>query len=181
MTTPKVDFDESPEPAKAPSGKNLAAQFAAVRARGVLNAGLDMMATDFKKANKEYDVRWEFYKPGMDGGLDMVTMREGMGWRIVDWSKMPNRTETSLATGPVRRGDLVLMYAPLEVAAAEKAQDAEAARADLKLPESAFKDNLEARQVRRSDGESDRAVGTGTIKVREEFVQPVRDKGAEGG
>ncbi len=178
MTAPKFDTDE---PVKTASGKSQATMFAAVRARGVLNAGLDVLANEYRKANPGSDVRWEFYKPTMDGGLDMVTMREGMGWKVVDWANMPNRTETSLASGPVRRGDLVLMAAPVDVAQMERSQDAEAARADLKLPESSFKDSLERRQVRRSDGESDRAVGVGTIKTREEIIQSVRTDDANGG
>jgi hypothetical protein len=179
-----IDFeDDKPEkaPDKTASGKNTAKRFAAVRARGVLNAGMDMLAQEYEDAHKDMKTRWEYYAPTKDGGTDMVTMREGMGWKVIDWSEVPNRTASTTSTGPVRRGDLVLMCAPAYLVKEELEQDAEAARVELKSSETAFKTNLEGKKVTLSSGERDGAVGVGSIKTRVEEVIPRQTSDTEGG
>lgn len=177
-----VDFAED---TKAPKEGNssefvkTAQRFASVRERGMLNAGLDALAQVFVEENPSIAVRWEYYSPSSDNGQDMVTMREAMGWTLCDYSDLKKTTATTPKKGLVRRGDLVLMWAPKEVDEHYRLQDAMAAHVDLRAPQIAFQDALEKNKVQLSDGSEDRAKGVGTIKVREEFatLKPSKDSG----
>lgn len=179
-----VDFDEKgpvvPESrgtAVSPAGKKSAAQFAAVRERGMLNAGLDTLAARFEEQNPGRKARWEYYKPNSDNGEDQVVMREGMGWVLANYSDLGDKTESAPRAGLIRRGDLVLMHTDLETHEAYARQDADAAHADLQAPKAAFDDALEKNKVKLSDGSTDQAKGFGQIKVREEIhsVQPDKE------
>lgn len=178
-----VDFDtgrgpavpESKETAAAP--KNTAKQFAAVRERGMLNAGLDVLAQRFEEQHPGRKVRWEHYSPTAEQGTDSVTMREGMGWKLADYADFDDQTESGAKKGLVRRGDLVLMHTSIENHNDYLAQDADAAHADLQAPKAAFEDALDNNKVKLSDGSTDQAKGFGQIKVREEIhsVQPGKE------
>lgn len=177
-----VDFEsrgpavpESRETAGQP--KKSASQFAAVRERGMLNASLDILARRYEEQHPGRKTRWEHYQPGTEQGADNVTMREGMGWQLADFSDFNDLTETSLKKGIVRRGDLVLMHTDVKNHEAYLAQDAEAAHADLQAPKTAFDDALDNNKVKLSDGGTDQARGFGQIKVREEIhsVQPEKE------
>src|SRR6266852_9298848 len=113
-----VDFIEEPEaevgkPATKsdrPTGKRRAEYFAAVRERGMLNAGLEQIAKAYEADHPDEGFRWEFYKPSMDGGTVMVVNREAMGFHLVDASDIhlsDSPTPSAQREGPVRRGDLV--------------------------------------------------------------------------
>jgi hypothetical protein len=173
MEPTKIEFAE---PATDASGKKLAPIFAAVRSRGMINASMDALAKNFEDHYREQNLgtRWEFYNPNITGGTDLVMFREGMGYKIVTWDMMPNQTETTQKGGMVKRGDLILLCAPWEIIREEMRQDAANAQADVKAPEAAYKDSLENRKVKRSDNETDQAVGVGQIKVRQEEVAPPR-------
>lgn len=181
-----VDFDDkdsgvSVSPPESRNGdKKTATAFAAVRERGMLNAGLDVLAKRYEEANPGRKCRWEFYTSG-DMGKDQVIMREGMGWKLADYSEFGGHTESTPQTGIVRRGDLVLMHTDEVTDREYRLQDAMAAHADLKAPERAFKDSVEQRKVKLEDGTTDQARGVGQIKVREEIVSVRPDKDSEGG
>lgn len=175
-----VDF-ESRGPA-VPEGRaagptKTAKQFAAVRERGMLNAGLDVLASRYEEQHPGRKVRWEHYQPGNEQGSDNVTMREGMGWVLADYADFKDQTESGLKKGIIRRGDLVLMHTDVENHNAFARQDANAANADLQAAKTAFDDALDNNKVKLSDGSTDQAKGFGQIKVREEIhsVQPDRE------
>lgn len=166
----------------ADPNKKVADTFAAVRERGMLNAGLDVLAARYQEDHPGMVCRWEYYRPADDMGKDQVLMREAMGWKLADYGDFVNKTESSPMSGIIRRGDLVLMAAPKEVDEAYRMQDAVAAHADLKAPERAYKDNVkEKTKVRLNDGTEDQATGIGQIKVAEQWVTPRTTNDTEGG
>lgn len=178
-----VEFAETggvrlPAPAE---GTKTADTFAAVRERGMLNAGLDVLAQRFVEAHPDMAVRWEFYRPSQDNGTDQVQMREAMGWALADYDHLGDKTASAPKSGVIRRGDLVLMFAPKSVDNQQRMQDAVAAHADLKAPERAYKDSLDKNKVRLNDGTEDQAKGIGQIKVAEQLVTPRQTQDSEGG
>lgn len=152
-----------------PDGTSPASFFAAVRQRGVLNSILDEPVKVFERLNPDMRARWEYYPPNGDSTL--VVAREAMGYTIVDASEIAAEMGQSFAkSGPIRRGDLVMMAAPREVVDEEDAQDARAAAEDLKLPERTYRDALESNKVALSTGEVDNARPIGNVKTTvEEF------------
>jgi len=182
-----IDFTEEPEsevgkPATKsdiPSGKRRAEYFAAVRERGMLNAGLDQVAKAFESENPDMGFRWEFYKPSMDGGTDMVVNREAMGFRLVDASEIhlsDNPTPSAQKEGPVRRGDLVGMAGPRDVVNALRLSDAQAAHDDLQAPKAAFEENISKTKVATSDGTLEGPQAFGTIKTKTEEVHKLGER-----
>lgn len=152
-------------------GANPAPNFAAVRDRGILNAGLDGLSKRYEEGHKGESTRWVRYQPDRDNGLDEVINYEGMGYKVVEYPDLGEGTVSSKSrTGPVKRGDLVLMAAPNEIHNLIRLQDAQAAEADRRLPQTAFQENLDKTRVRRSDGETDQARMTGTVKEKIETV-----------
>lgn len=156
-----------------PTGKRRSEYFAAVRERGMLNAGLDMLAKAYESDHPDEAVRWEFYKPSMDGGADMVVNREAMGFHLVDAGSInlsDNPTPTAQKEGPVRRGDLVMMAGPRDVVNALRLQDAQAAHDDLQAPKQAFEENISKTKAELSDGTVEGPTAFGTIKSKTEIV-----------
>lgn len=169
-----VEFDND----VAPSGKVVAEQFMAVRQRGLINSGLDVLAAQVQRANKGMAVRWERYSKDPSDGRDAVVMAEGMGWKVCTYGDLGQASTASTPKeGFIQRGDCVLMMAPVELERAQLAQDAEMARVDSNAAKTSFDDALEQKQVRLTSGETDRAKGIGTIKSRTEFIsaRPVED------
>ena len=163
------DFEEE---VKATPPKVTSDFFVAVRERGFLNASLDELAKSFEADNPGRAAKWEFFRPSMDGGTDMVVNREAQGYELVD-SKDWNMNMGSMSAqkeGPIRRGDLVLMSAPREIANMIRLQDAEAAHADLNAPKAAFEENVNSNKVKLSDGTLKAAEPFGTIKQSVEQV-----------
>jgi hypothetical protein len=173
-----VEFAEDrPQPGVSEGGKKVSPVFAAVRARGMINATMDALAKNFETHHKDENLatKWEFYNPGITGGTDMVMFREGEGFKVVTWDMMPNQTENTQKNGMVRRGDLVLMCVPRETMNEILRQDAQVAQSDIKASETAYKENLDTRRVTRpSDQETDQARGVGQIKVTTQVVEPPR-------
>lgn len=169
-----VDFDNE----VAPSGKVVAEQFIAVRQRGLLNSGLEVLAAQVKRANPGMAVRWERYSKDPSDGKDAVIMSEGMGWKVCTYADLGMASTASTPKdGLVQRGDSVLMMAPEALEREQLKQDAEMARVDSDAAKTSFDDALEQKQVRLSSGETDRAKGIGTIKSRTEFIsaRPAED------
>lgn len=162
MTTPKtVTVD--------PSGQAKAAFFAAVRKRGVLNSMLDEPVRVYEKLHPDERCRWEFAPA--NGDTTLVVAREALGFHVVDASEIADQmTESFAKSGPVRRGDLVLMAAPVYIVEMIEEEDAKAAAEDLKLPERTYRDSLEGNKVRTKSGTEDYAKPVGNIKqTTEEF------------
>lgn len=160
-----------------PNGKAQAGFFASVRTRGVLNSILDEPVKIFERLNPDLRARWEFYPPNGDNTL--VVAREALGYHVVDASEIADEMGESFAkSGPVRRGDLILMAAPKEVVEEEEAQDALAAAEDLKLPERTYRDALESTRVKTKSGTEDMARPVGSVRTTfEEFrVQPPKEE-----
>lgn len=154
-----------------PSGKKVADQFVVVRQRGILNAGMDALADQVLNTNPGMAVRWERYSPNSDSGMDNVTAREALGWRLASYADIKDKTPSMPKDGMIRRGDTVLMIAPKEVELAQLAQDAEAAAVDAQAPKAAFEDALATNKVRRDGGEIESAKPIGRIKTSTEFIQ----------
>ena len=164
MSTPtkEVELNES--------GKGKGSFFVSVRERGILNSILDEPAKMYERMHPDKRVRWEYFPS--NGDTTMVVAREALGWEIVDSSELAEHMPASWAkSGPMRRGDLVMMAADVAIAEEEDAADARAAAEDLKLSERAYRDNLETTKTRRRDGEIDWAKPTGTVKRQVETVQ----------
>lgn len=142
--------------------------FAAVRARGILNAMLDGPVKAFEEANEGFRCRWEYAPPSGDNTL--IVAREGMGFRIVDASELGDLTDSQQKDGPVRCGDLVLMAAPEEIVNMVEYEDAKAAFEDFKLPETTYRKHLETIQVRTKSGELVSPAPTGRIRMTTEAV-----------
>jgi hypothetical protein len=170
-----VEFteDATAKESKPTPEKRRSDYFTAVRERGMLNAGLDVLSKAFDDAHKEEGLvsKWEYYNPNITGGTDIAMGREAMGFRMVDASEVSFgelATPSSQKEGPVRRGDLVMMCSTREIANLIRLQDAQAAQTDLKAPEAAFKQNVEDRKVVTSSGEVQGAVPFGAIKQSQE-------------
>lgn len=171
MTTPAREVKVGPD------GKTSADFFASVRQRGVLNSILDEPVKVFESLNPDMRARWEYFPP--NGDTTLVVAREALGYHVVDAAEIADEMgQTFAKSGPIRRGDLVMMAAPKEVVDADEAQDARAAAEDLKLPERTYRDSLEANKVTLSTGEQDHARPIGNIRTTvEEFrVQPKREE-----
>lgn len=136
--------------------------FTAVRERGLLNSMLDEPAHAFMQAHPDMMCKWEFSPTSGDNS--MVTYREAQGFRLVDASELGTVTQSSQKTGPLRRGDLVLMAAPQDVYQSILDADAEAADLDYKVPETAYKDHMNNLKVRLASGEERRGKGFGEIR-----------------
>lgn len=156
-----------------PDGKAKADFFIAVRERGVLNSILDGPARLYERLNPGERVRWEFFPS--NGDTTLVVAREALGYHVVDAAEIADEMGPSFSrSGPIRRGDLVMMSAPVEIVEAEEAQDAKAAAEDLKLPERTYRDSLESYRVLTKSGTEDYARPIGNVRsTEEEFrVQP---------
>jgi hypothetical protein len=167
----------SDQPNVLPSGKARADYFAAVRARGMLNARMDTLSEAFERANPSMKTKWEWYPANGDNSL--VTAREAMGFIVVDAADVPG-TESSQKSGPIRVGDMVLMAAPADLMDAILALDAEAAEQELRQPERVFRESLERNKVRLpSTGEEDYARPIGRVTQKTEFLFPQGEKGGD--
>lgn len=149
-------------------GKAKSDFFAAVRQRGMNNALLDEPAQSYMRSHPGMEAKWEYCPPNGDNSL--VIAREMQGFKIIDASEIQG-TASSQKSGPVRRGDLILMAAPKEIYGLIRETDAKAALEDLKLPETSYRDALEANVVQTSGG-PDRARPIGQITRTTEVVQP---------
>jgi hypothetical protein len=136
--------------------------FTGVRERGLLNTMLDEPAQKFEALHPELKAKWE-HSPA-SGDTSMVVYREAQGFRLVDAGELGPVTESGQKSGPVRRGDLVLMAAPREVYEAILAADAEAADLDYRTPELTYKEHMRGLQVRLNSGEIRRGKGFGEIR-----------------
>lgn len=151
----------------SPAGKVQSEFFVAVRKRGMLNAMLDVVQEMFERNHPELATKW-IYAPPNDNTF--VVAREGMGYRLVDASEVKEElTESEAKSGPVRRGDLVLMSCDKEIADEEARQDAQAARDDSKLADTAYREHLKSIGVRLRDGTlySPQAAGRGVTVGQE--------------
>lgn len=137
--------------------------FVAVRARGLVNAMMEQADAIIKEKNPGLDTRWEYAPP--NGDDSMVIAREAQGFRVVNNSELGDNRRP----GPVRRGDLIQMVGPKELAEELRQQDARAAFEDLKAPEEAFKTSLEQRKVTTKDGTQESAKPVGNIKTTTEI------------
>lgn len=136
--------------------------FTGVRERGLLNSMLDAPAAAFERAHPDMKCKWEHAPPS--GDVTMITMREAQGYRVVDAGELSDKTDSSQKTGPVRRGDLVLMAAPVEVHDAILAADAEAADTDYRTPELTYKEHIANQNYPLKDGTTRRGKGFGEIR-----------------
>lgn len=170
---------EAPVVKVAPSGKAQSDFFTAVRERGLLNTMLEAPAAAYEKSNPGMKCKWERWPK--DGDSTMVTAREGQGYQLVEYSHIPG-TATSPKQGVVRVGDMVLMAANETIHQMIQDADAQAARDDVKLPERAYRENLESKKVRRTDGKVDYAKPVGTVRHSvEAVVPPTTSTANEGG
>lgn len=163
MTTPAQD-----RTATKPS----ADFFISVRKRGILNTMLEGPALKFQELNPGWATRWEWYPA--NGDTTLVTAREASGYRVVDAEEL-GETASNFAqkTGPIRVGDLVLMAAPQEIHDSSLAADALAAEEDLKMPETAFRQNLESNKARSQQfGTEEVAKPVGKVTHTVEVVRP---------
>lgn len=147
--------------------KKSSAFFAAVRARGVLNAMLDGPALAFEENNPGWKARWE-YAPKDD--TTFIVAREAMGFRIVDASELGELTESEQKQGPIRRGDLILMAGPEDIVAAIAEDDAKRAAEDFKLPLTSYKEHLKGIRVTTKSGDVAGPEPVGDVKVTQETV-----------
>lgn len=162
MTTREVEVNES--------GESRAEFFAAVRQRGVLNSILDGPAKLYEKTHPGKRTRWEYAPPSGDNTF--IVAREALGFKIVDASELSDyMSESFEKSGPLRRGDLVLMAADKEIVDMLDEDDARAAAEDLKLPERTFREALESLKVRTMSGSEDYAKPVGNIKRSVEELQ----------
>lgn len=159
-----------------PDGRSQADFFAAVRARGMLNTMLERPAMAFEAANPGLKTRWEWWPA--NGDMTLVTAREAAGWRVVDASELPDAQDHSQKSGPIRIGDAVLMCAPEEIYNAQMAADAQAAEDDVKLPETAYRENLESNKVMTTTGGMQGAKPVGSVRHQQEVVSP-KTKGGD--
>lgn len=136
-------------PETMPSGKGKSDFFAAVRQRGMNNALLDEPGQAYEREHPGMKCKWEYLPPNGDNSL--VIAREMQGYKIVDAGEFTG-TESSQKSGPIKRGDLVLMAAPEEVHQAILDADARAAIEDLRAPETAYRDALDQKKVNTSSG-----------------------------
>lgn len=114
--------------------------------------------------------RWE-HMPNKED-MSTVGFREAQGYHIVKAEELNPDTESAQRTGPIRRGDLILMAAPVEVHEALLAQDAQAADDDFRTPELTYKEELSRKQYASTDGGTTPGVGFGKIKRTYEEGSP---------
>lgn len=156
------------------AGKAKSDFFVAVRQRGFINALLNEPGQQYEKLNPKMRCRWVRFPP--NGDNSSVVAREMQGYKLVDASELPG-TASSQKSGLVRRGDLVLMAAPVEIHDMLAEADAQAALEDLRLPETAYRDALENNKVQTSAG-PDYAHPIGNITRAVEVVQPKQTESA---
>ena len=148
--------------------------FAAVRGRGLLNTMLDGPALAFEQANPGMKARWEYNPP--NGDNTMVVAREALGFELVDASQLGEFvTKSAQKSGPVRRGDLVLMYGSKELVDMIAAEDAKAAWEDWKLPETTYREHVRSLKVKLSDGTIVEGVPVGKVKRTFEEMEMIAD------
>lgn len=159
------------------SGKEHSAFFAAVRKRGVLNAMLDKPTEDFERNNPGFRARWEYCPP--NGDKTLIVAREGLGFKIADANQLGPRTASEQAEGPVRVGDLILMYAPNHIVEAIEMEDARTAYEDFRTPKATYEEHLKGIKVRLKDGSQKGTEAVGDIKVHHETVSMMPEAGGE--
>lgn len=157
-----------------PDGKLQSNFFSAVRERGILNAMMRDPAMKFEKDNPGLLTKYVFAPT--NGDTTWITANEAMGFRLVDWGEIEG-TNSSKTSGPIRFGDAVLMCAPKELFLQVEAEDAQRAKDDIKLPETAYRDALESTKTRRSDGQEDQAKPIGTVRRAVETIVPKQQGG----
>ncbi len=147
--------------------------FAAVRARGMLNAMLDGPALEYERLHPEERTRWEYCPK--DGDNTLVIAREGQGFHVVEHKALIDPEDGPTAhqktSGAVRVADLVLMAGPRELVNLLDMEDAKAAYDDSQLPESVYREYIESLSVRTKSGTVVRgkAIGPGSKVSTEEF------------
>lgn len=167
-------------PGQAPA-KRSAEFFAAVRARGLLNAMLDGPALAYERANPGWRARWEYFPAGPGADNTMVVYREGVGFKLVDAAELGEKTASEQADGLVRRGDLVLMAGPEDLVNELELEDAKRAYDDYKLPEAAYREHVESIRVKRKDGTEEKGRPFGSITRTTETLGPTQGLRSEGG
>jgi len=163
-------MSEAPVGVQAPqiTDKKKAEFFAAVRARGVLNTMLDAPALAFEQKNPGWRARWE-WAPS-NGDNTFVVAREALGFRVVDAAEIGEKTASEQRTGPIRRGDLILMAAPAHIMDAIEEEDARRAYEDWKLPETSYREHIRTIKARLRDGSEKGVTPVGQITRHEEIV-----------
>lgn len=152
-------------------GKSRANFFSQVREKGLLNASLDLLSDQFKQRYPSMEVKWVHYNPLNTTNGDLLsTGHEAFGYRMVQWEELKGVGESVPRTGPVRRGDQVLMCVDRATYNEQRLQDARLAYDDLTAPEQAFKTQVEANKVKTSSGEKVGATGFGKIRSKEETI-----------
>lgn len=160
------------------SGKVQSPIFAQIRSRGLLNTMLEQPAQAYEAANPDMRCKW-VHAPS-NGDVTMITAHEALGFIVVQNTDVPG-TASSKISGPVRCGDLVMMAAEIAIVEFMLNEDAQRAEDDFRLPETAFRDNLEARRVQRNDGVMDLARPIGAVRRTVETInaQPAEEGGED--
>lgn len=153
--------------------------------QGQLGMIMNMPMLRFQELHPEQRCRWE-HVPEKDS-MSLVPFREAQGYHVVQAEELNPEQASAQKTGPIRKGDLILMAAPKEVHEAILGQDSEAAENDAYMPERTYKEALAAKQYKAGDsqvlpgrpfGEIRRSTEQGTP---EDFVEvtPNRTEGGE--
>lgn len=150
------------------SNKRQADFFVAVRKRGLLNAMMDGMAERYEAEHPAERCRWEYWPP--NGDNTFVVAREGQGFHLVDMSHFGDHTASEQSTGPVRRGDMVLMAGPKELVDLIEREDERAAIEDSRLPEDAYRAHIRSLRAQLADGTIESAQPVGRIRQSHEIV-----------
>lgn len=157
---------------ETPDGKNLSPFFTAVRERGLMNSILDTLSSRYEASHPDMSTHWEYCPT--TGDRSMVTAREAMGYHIVDASEISGLTASEAKTGPLRRGDLILMAAPKDLVNQLRAMDADAASQDSKMSELTYREHLRGLSVTTKDGSVIETRAIGTVKRTTEPLLPSR-------
>lgn len=161
-----------------PAGKEHSEFFAAVRKRGVLNAMLDGPTVAFERNNPGMRARWEYCPP--NGDKTLIIAREGLGFQLADASMLGETTASGQTEGPVRVGDLVLMYAPQHIVDAIEMEDAKMAFEDWRTPKATYEESIRGLRVKLRDGTEKATEPVGDIKVHQEVRQAIPEAGGSG-
>lgn len=151
-------------PPNAPGQKKLPPR------RGMLGQIMNAPMEKYLELHPEMACRWE-HMP-RDDAMSLVPFREAQGYHIVDAAELGPTTQSAQKTGPIRKGDLVLMACPKETQDAIDTQDYEAADNDFKTPERTYKEAMEQKSYETKSGEVLRAPAFGKITRSNEEGSP---------
>lgn len=158
------DRGESSESADAPTRKPPA------KRQGMLGQLMNAPMEKYLALHPDMACRWE-HVPN-DNNMSMVPFREGQGYHIVDASELSPDTDSAQKTGPIRKGDLVLMACKAEIQQAILDQDAEIADADYRTPETTYKEAMAEKIYKTGDGTVLPGSGFGKITRKTEEIDP---------